>query len=71
MASPSLLTPWSFEPLQIAPTLIVAALYLKRSRTLARRETPVPRVRQVSFWTGIGLVVLALTLRGTVLRRLP
>jgi len=27
VASPSLLTPWSFEPLQIAPTLIVAALY--------------------------------------------
>jgi len=60
VASPSLLTPWSFEPLQIAPTLIVAALYLKRSRTLARRGTPVPRVRQVSFWAGIGLVVVAL-----------
>jgi putative membrane protein len=60
VASPSLLTPWSFEPLQIAPTLIVAALYLKRSRTLARRGTPVPRVRQVSFWLGIGLVVVAL-----------
>ena len=60
MASPSLLTPWSFEPLQIAPTLIVAALYLKRSRTLAQRGTPVPRVRRASFWTGIALVVLAL-----------
>jgi cytochrome c oxidase assembly factor CtaG len=60
VASPSLLTPWSFEPLQIAPTLIVAALYLKRSRTLAQRGTPVPRVRRASFWTGIGLVVLAL-----------
>ena len=60
VASPSLLTPWSFEPLQIAPTLIVAALYLKRSRTLALRGTPVPRFRRVSFWTGIGLVVLAL-----------
>jgi cytochrome c oxidase assembly factor CtaG len=60
VASPSLLTPWSFEPLQIAPTLIVAALYLKRSRTLARRGTPVPLVRRVSFWAGIGLVVVAL-----------
>jgi putative membrane protein len=60
VASPSLLTPWSFEPLQIAPKLIVAALYLKRSRTLARRGTPVPRVRRVSFWVGIGLVVVAL-----------
>lgn len=60
MASPSLLSPWSFEPLQVAPTLIVAALYLKRSQTLARRGTPVPLVRRVSFWVGIGLVVVAL-----------
>jgi putative membrane protein len=60
VASPSLLTPWSFEPLQIAPTLIVAALYLKRSRTLAARGAPVPRIRRVSFWTGIALVVIAL-----------
>jgi putative membrane protein len=60
VGSPSLLTPWSFEPLQIAPTLIVAALYAKRSRTLKLRGTPVPRFRRVSFWTGIGLVVLAL-----------
>jgi putative membrane protein len=60
VGSPSLLTPWSFEPLQIAPTLIVAALYLKRSRTLALRGTPVPRLRRTSFWTGIGLVILAL-----------
>ena len=32
---PSLLTPWSFEPLQIVPTVMVAALYLRRCRTLA------------------------------------
>jgi putative membrane protein len=60
VGSPSLLTPWSFEPLQIVPTVIVAALYLRRARTLARRGQPVPRWRQVSFWTGIGLTVLAL-----------
>ena len=60
MGSPSLLTPWSFEPLQIVPTVVVAALYLRRARTLARRGQPVPRWRQVSFWTGIGLVVVAL-----------
>ena len=60
MGSPSLLTPWSFEPLQIVPTVIVAALYLRRARTLARRGQPVARWRQVSFWTGIGLTVLAL-----------
>ena len=60
MGSPSLLTPWSFEPLQIVPTVIVAVLYLRRARTLARRGQPVPRWRQGMFWTGIGLTVLAL-----------
>jgi len=58
--SPSLLTPWSFEPLQIVPTVLVAALYLRRARTLAARGQPVPVWRQVSFWLGIALVVLAL-----------
>ncbi len=60
MDSPSLLTPWSFEPLQIVPTVLVAALYLRRARTLAARGQPVPVWRQVSFWLGIALVVLAL-----------
>ncbi|HEV2590626.1 MAG TPA: cytochrome c oxidase assembly protein [Gaiellaceae bacterium] len=60
MGSPSLLTPWSFEPLQIVPTVVVAVLYLRRSRTLSRRGQPVPRWRQVAFWTGIALTVLAL-----------
>jgi putative membrane protein len=57
---PSLLTPWSFEPLQIVPTVLVAALYLRRARTLARRGQPVPVWRRASFWTGIALVVVAL-----------
>jgi cytochrome c oxidase assembly factor CtaG len=57
---PSLLSPWSFEPLQIVPTVVVAALYLRRCRTLAERGQPVPRWKQASFWTGIGLVVFAL-----------
>ena len=60
MGSPSLLTPWSFEPLQIVPTVVVAVLYLRRARTLSRRGQPVPRWRQASFWTGIALTVLAL-----------
>jgi putative membrane protein len=60
VASPSLLTPWSFEPLQIVPTAVVAVLYLRRARTLARRGQPVPGWRQVAFWTGIALTVLAL-----------
>jgi cytochrome c oxidase assembly factor CtaG len=56
----SLLTPWSFEPLQTLPTILAALLYVRRARLLARRGQPVPRVRQASFWIGIALVVLAL-----------
>jgi cytochrome c oxidase assembly factor CtaG len=58
--SPPLLTPWSFEPLQIVPTVLVAVLYLRRTRTLARRGQPVPLGRRIAFWTGIALTVLAL-----------
>jgi cytochrome c oxidase assembly factor CtaG len=60
VGSPSLLTPWSFEPLQIVPTVVAALLYARRARTLAREGRPVPGWRQVSFWTGIAIVVLAL-----------
>ena len=60
MVSPSLLGPWSFEPLQIVPTVVAAALYARRARTLAREGRPVPGWRQACFWTGIALVVLAL-----------
>jgi putative membrane protein len=58
--SPSLLTPWSFEPLQTVPTILAALVYARRARTLARRGQPVLRARQASFWTGIALVILAL-----------
>jgi cytochrome c oxidase assembly factor CtaG len=58
--SPSLLSPWSFEPLQVIPTVVVAALYLRRTRTLARQGRPAPRWRQTMFWIGIAFVVLAL-----------
>jgi cytochrome c oxidase assembly factor CtaG len=60
MDSPSLLSPWSFEPLQVAPTVVVALLYVRRTRTMAREGRPAPRWRQAMFWTGIALVVLAL-----------
>ena len=60
MLSPSLLTPWSFEPLQTIPTILAAVLYARRTRSLAQRGQPVSRARQASFWTGIGLVILAL-----------
>lgn len=60
MGSPSLFTPWTFDPLQVVPTVLVAVLYLKRTQTLAARGQPVRRWKLVSFWTGIALSVLAL-----------
>ncbi|HZQ82169.1 MAG TPA: cytochrome c oxidase assembly protein [Gaiellaceae bacterium] len=60
MGSPSLLTPWSLEPLQVVPTVVVAFLYLRRTRTLKHSGRPVSGWRQAAFWTGIVLVVLAL-----------
>jgi len=53
-------TTWNLEPLQIVPTLVVSVLYLRRTRTLARRGLPVPKSRQFFFWLGIALVVIAL-----------
>jgi len=56
---PSLLTSWTFEPLQLAPLAIVATAYAVRTRTLARRGQPVPRWRIGLFATGVGLLLLA------------
>ena len=53
-------TTWNLEPLQLVPTLVVSVLYLRRTRTLARRGLPVPTSRQFLFWLGIALVVIAL-----------
>lgn len=53
-------TTWSFDPLELAPTVAVSYLYLSRTRSLARRGLPVERSRQWLFWTGILLVVIAL-----------
>jgi putative membrane protein len=59
MDEPSLLTSWSFDPLQLAPVLIAAFAYGVRVRTLNRRGTPVPRWRVLVFALGITLLVLA------------
>jgi putative membrane protein len=59
-AAPSLLTSWSFEPLQVVPTAIVALLYFRRVHTLREAGTPVPRWRIWSFCTSLVLVLLAL-----------
>jgi putative membrane protein len=50
----------SFEPLQLIPVVILAALYAGRVRSLAARGKPVPGWRQASFAAGIGLIVVAL-----------
>ena len=60
MDAPSLLTSWRLEPLQLVPTLLVAALYARRVRTLRRRGTPVERWRPWLFGLGLGLALLTL-----------
>jgi putative membrane protein len=50
----------AFEPLQVAPVLAVAALYAVRARSLARGGRPVPGWRQVSFASGMLLILIAL-----------
>jgi putative membrane protein len=56
---PSLLTSWTFDPLQLAPVAFVALAYALRVRTLRRRGTPVPGWRIAVFSLGIALLVLA------------
>ena len=53
-------TTWSFEPLQLVPIAVGAALYWKRARTLSRKGTPVAEWRYFLFSLGIGLLVVAL-----------
>jgi putative membrane protein len=56
---PSLLTSWTFAPLQLAPIGLVAIAYAVRARTLARRGQPVPGWRVALFSLGIALLVVA------------
>jgi cytochrome c oxidase assembly factor CtaG len=46
--------------LELAPMVIAAALYAKRSATLAARGRPVPLWRQVCFASGLLLIAVAL-----------
>jgi putative membrane protein len=50
----------SFEPLQLIPVAVIAALYVVRARTLARQGRRVPALRQASFAGGTALIVVAL-----------
>jgi putative membrane protein len=56
---PSLLTSWTFDPLQLAPVALVALAYGLRVRTLRRRGTPPPTWRVTLFALGVALLVLA------------
>ena len=48
------------EPLQLFPVLIIAALYAVRARSLALQGRPVPLRRQLSFASGMLLILVAL-----------
>ena len=50
----------AFEPLQLIPVAVVAALYALRARTLALRGRPVPAWRQLSFASAMLLILVAL-----------
>ncbi|HSI97456.1 MAG TPA: cytochrome c oxidase assembly protein, partial [Gaiellaceae bacterium] len=59
MDEPSLLTSWSFDPLQLAPIAFVTVGYAMRARTLERRGQAVPRWRIALFSLGIALLTIA------------
>jgi putative membrane protein len=50
----------SYEPLQVAPVIVAGVAYGLRSRTLARQRRPLPLAREISFWTGILLILASL-----------
>jgi putative membrane protein len=58
--TPSLLTSWTLDPLQLLPLALIAFMYGRRARTLAARGTPVPRWRVACFYGGIAIVFIAL-----------
>jgi cytochrome c oxidase assembly factor CtaG len=53
-------TSWTFDPLQVVPSLLLAVLYARRVRTLRARGTPVPGWRIALFATGIAILLVAL-----------
>jgi putative membrane protein len=55
----SLLTSWSFEPLQLAPIAMIGVGYALRARTLAQRGQPVSGWRVGLFAVGIALLLIA------------
>src|SRR3954469_23567583 len=54
------MTHWTLEPLQVAPLLLLAALYAKRVSTLRKRGTAPPLWRVALFALGIVFLLAAL-----------
>ena len=54
------MTHWSFEPLQVAPVLVLAALYARRVLTLRERGAAPPAWRICLFGLGIVFLLVAL-----------
>lgn len=57
--APSWLTSWTFDPWQLAPTLLFVLLYARRVWTLEREGRPVPLWRIWLFALGIVLALLS------------
>jgi cytochrome c oxidase assembly factor CtaG len=60
MNLPSAHVSGTFAPLEVLPLLIAAALYARRSLTLADRGRPVPLWRQLCFAAGLLTIAVAL-----------
>jgi putative membrane protein len=52
--------------IQLAPLVLIGELYARRARTLAGGAHPVPRWRQVSFYSGVATIIAALTALGSL-----
>ncbi len=53
-------TSWTFDPLQVVPSVLLAVLYARRVRTLRARGTAVPGWRIALFATGVAILLVAL-----------
>jgi putative membrane protein len=51
---------WELQPFQLALTLLVGLAYRQRARALARRGRPISRLRRLSFYGGVTILLLAL-----------
>src|SRR5689334_16858829 len=54
----------ALAPLQLLPATIAGVLYALRAHALRRTPRAVPAVRQATFYGGLGLIVVTLTMTG-------